>query len=98
MAVDFIKNQEGNNFSGSAYKIIELIEKKGFISTTELTAELDISTRTIHYSLKRLLEAKYINKKPYLNDMRQTRYSISDDVIKKVEKLKAEVITANYTK
>ena len=97
MAVDFIKNQEGNNLTGSAYKIIELIEKKGFISTSELTAELEISTRTIHYSLKRLMEAKYINKRPYLNDMRQTRYSISDEVIKNVEKLKADAKTANYT-
>ena len=44
------------------------------------------------------MEAKYINKRPYLNDMRQTRYSISDEVIKNVEKLKADAKTANYTK
>ena len=87
MALDFIKNQEGKGLSGSAYKIIELIEKKGIISASELTDELDISTRTIHYSLKRLLEAKYINKRPFLNDMRQTRYTISEEII---EKLKTE--------
>lgn len=87
MALDFIKNQEGKGLSGSAYKIIELIEKKGIISASELTDELDISTRTIHYSLKRLLEAKYINKRPYLNDMRQTRYTISEEIL---EKMKAE--------
>ena len=84
MALDFIKNQEGKGLSGSAYKIIELIEKKGIISASELTDELDISTRTIHYSLKRLLEAKYINKRPYLNDMRQTRYTISEEIIEKI--------------
>ncbi len=82
--MDFIKNQEGKGLSGSAYKIIELIEKKGIISASELTDELDISTRTIHYSLKRLLEAKYINKRPYLNDMRQTRYTISEEIIEKI--------------
>jgi len=87
MALDFIKNQEGKGLSGSAYKIIELIEKKGIISASELTEELPISTRTIHYSLKRLLEGKYINKRPYLNDMRQTRYTISEEII---EKLKTE--------
>ena len=90
MALDFIKNNEGKGLSVSAYKIIELIEKKGIISASELTNELDISTRTIHYSLKRLLEARYINKRPYLNDMRQTRYSISDEVREKVEKVKTE--------
>ena len=87
LALDFIKNQEGKGLSGSAYKIIELIEKKGIISATELTNELDISTRTIHYSLKRLLDGRYINKRPFLNDMRQTRYTISEEVL---EKLKTE--------
>lgn len=87
MALDFIKNQEGKGLSGSAYKIIELIEKKGIISAHELTDELDISTRTIHYSLKRLLDSRYINKRPFLNDMRQTRYTISDEIL---EKLKTE--------
>ena len=98
MAVDFIKDQEGKSLTSSAYKIIELIEQKGHISTSELTAELNISTRTIHYSLKRLLEAKYISRRPYLNDMRQTRYSISDEVLERVEKLKSEVKSSNYSK
>jgi DNA-binding MarR family transcriptional regulator len=97
MAVDFIKNQEGKALSGSAYKIIEIIEKKGFISASELTSELEISTRTIHYSLKRLLESKYINKKPFLNDMRQTRYSISDEVITSLEKAKNESKMLKYS-
>lgn len=95
LAVDYIKNQEGKSLSGSAYKIIEIIEKKGYISASELTNELNISTRTIHYSLKRLMEAKYINKRPFLNDMRQTRYSISDDLI---EKLKTETKVMNQIK
>ena len=95
MAVDFIKTQEGKSLSGSAYKIIEMIEKKGLISASELTNELSISTRTIHYSLKRLMEAKYINKRPFLNDMRQTRYSISDEVI---EKMKSESKMLNQMK
>ena len=84
MALDFIKNHD-DKLSTSAYKIIELIEKKGIISASELTNELSISTRTIHYSLKRLLEARYINKRPYLSDMRQTRYSISEEIIEKVK-------------
>ena len=95
MAVDFIKNQEGKALSNSAYKIIELIEQKGLVSASEITNELEISTRTIHYSLKRLMEAKYINKKPYLSDMRQTRYSISDEII---EKMKSEAKLMNFTK
>lgn len=98
MAVDFIKNKEGKSFTNSDYKIIELIEQNGHVSTSELTAQLNISTRTIHYSLKRLLEAKYINKRPNLNDMRQTRYSISEDVLERTEKLKSEAKTSNYSK
>lgn len=84
MAVEFIKDQEGKSLSGSAYKIIELIEKKGNASASELTKELDISNRTIHYSLKKLMEANYINKTPFLNDMRQTRYSINRSFIEKL--------------
>lgn len=84
MAVEFIKEKAGKSLSHSAYKIVELIEQKGNASASELTNELDISNRTIHYSLKKLMEANYINKTPFLHDMRQTRYSINRAFIEKL--------------
>lgn len=84
MAVDFIRGKEGKKLSSSAYKILEIIEKKGDVSATELTNELDVSTRTIHYGLKRLVEKGIIDRKPYLFDMRQTRYSLANSLMTKV--------------
>ena len=71
--------------SESAYKIIELIEINGIISASEISAELDISIRTIHYTLKRLLESNYITKTAYLNDKRRTRYTLNNDVIQEIK-------------
>ena len=85
MAVDFIKSKEGRNLSNSAYKILKIIEEKGSINASDLTAELSVSTRTIHYSLKRLLEKSIITRRPYLQDMRQTRYSLNEEVMDQVK-------------
>lgn len=87
--VNLIRIREGNNLSKSAYKILEIIEKKEVISPSEIVDELDVSTRTIHYSLHRLLEYQILERKPYLGDMRQSRYKIS-------EQLKAELRTEQF--
>lgn len=90
MAVDVIKSKEGRNLSNSAYKILEIIEEKGSINASDLTSELSVSTRTIHYSLKRLLEKQIIERRPYLRDMRQTRYSLTKDVVEVIEEVKTK--------
>jgi DNA-binding MarR family transcriptional regulator len=84
MAVEYIKSREGRSLSNSAYKILEIIEEKGSINASDLTNELTVSTRTIHYSLKRLLEKSIIEKRPYLLDMRQTRYSLNKDILEQI--------------
>ena len=78
MLVKFIREKEGRNLSKSAYKILEIFEDKEITSASELTSQLEFSTRAIHYSLHRLVERKILDRKPYLNDMRQTRYTLSE--------------------
>ena len=78
MIVKFIREKEGRNLSKSAYKILEIFESQDVTSAKELTSHLDFSTRAIHYSLQRLVERKILDRKPYLNDMRQTRYTLSE--------------------
>ena len=87
MAVEYIRLKEGRNLSNSAYKILEIIEKKGSINASDLTNQLTVSTRTVHYSLKRLLEKSIIEKKPYLLDMRQTRYSLNDEIVQQMYRM-----------
>lgn len=78
--VSFIKKKEGKNLSKSAYKILEIVEQKEVISASEIVNELEISTRAIHYSLQRMVERNILERKPYLKDMRQTRYSLSENI------------------
>ena len=83
--VSLIKDKEGRNLSKSAYKILEVIERKQVTSASEIVKELDISTRSIHYSLRRMLERNILERRPYLEDLRQTRYSISEKLITELE-------------
>ena len=83
--VSLIKDKEGRNLSISAYKILEVIERKQVTSASEIVKELDISTRSIHYSLRRMLERNILERRPYLEDLRQTRYSISEKLITELE-------------
>lgn len=78
--VNFVKIREGKNLSRSAYKILEIVEQKEVISPSEIIEEMEVSTRTVHYSLHRLLERNILERKPYLGDMRQSRYRISEQV------------------
>ena len=82
LLVNFVKSKESRNLSKSAYKILEVIEKKNNVSSaSEIISELDISTRAIHYSLQRLVERNILERYPYLADMRQSRYRVSDHIL-----------------
>lgn len=81
MIVNYIKDKEGKNLSKSAYRILEIVEKKQITSAKEIVSELEISTRAIHYSLRRLVDRKILDRKPYLEDMRQTRYSLTESIL-----------------
>ena len=81
LVVNFIKDKEGRNLSKSDYKILEFIERQHSTSASEIVSELKFSNRAIHYSLQRLVEREIIDRRPYLNDMRQTRYCLSDLIL-----------------
>ena len=85
MAFEWIKKQNSKSLSGSAIKILEILEKKEEVSASDLKNHLNCSTRTIHYALKTLQERKIIEKKPYLYDMRQTRYVIAKEILQKAK-------------
>ena len=91
MAFEWIKNQKDKPLSGSALKILEILDKNQEVSASDLKDQLDFSTRTIHYALKTLQERSLIEKKPYLLDMRQSRYVINQQIIKKAQ-LETELI------
>jgi DNA-binding MarR family transcriptional regulator len=86
MAVDWLRENEPSvkKLSASAYKILKILEQKGNVSASELTSELNVSTRTVHYALKTLMEKNIIDRKPYLFDMRQTRYTLHKTLVKKI--------------
>jgi DNA-binding MarR family transcriptional regulator len=85
MAFEWIKNQSEKSLSGSALKILEILAKNEEVSATDLKNQLQCSTRTIHYALKTLQERQIIEKKPYLYDMRQTRYVISRHLLEQAK-------------
>ena len=82
LLVSFVKSKEGRNLSKSAYKILEIMEKKDNVSSaSEIISELNMSTRAIHYSLHRLVERNILERRPYLEDMRQSRYRVSETIL-----------------
>ncbi|OLS28089.1 MAG: hypothetical protein HeimC3_00490 [Candidatus Heimdallarchaeota archaeon LC_3] len=85
MAIEWIKKQNDKPLSGSALKILEILDKTQEVSASDLKDQLNFSTRTIHYALKTLQDRSLIEKKPYLLDMRQTRYVIAQQILKKAK-------------
>jgi DNA-binding MarR family transcriptional regulator len=85
MAFEWIKKQNDKSLSGSALKILEILVKREEVSASDLKNHLNCSTRTIHYALKSLQERQIIEKKPYLYDMRQTRYVISRKLLEQAK-------------
>ena len=92
MIAEYLKNNEGLKLSKSAYKIIEIIEKKESVSASELVSELNVSTRTIHYSLQNLLKNNILNRQPYLPDMRQTRYTLNQAINETLVRMRMNMI------
>ena len=90
MLVEYIKDKEGKNLSKAAYKILQVFEDKeenaDEISVSDLISALDLSTRAIHYSLQRLIDHRILDKRPLLQDMRQTRYKVSETLIAQMKK------------
>ena len=100
MAIEWLKAIKSYHLSESAHKILDHLEQKGNASASELHTKLNVSTRTIHYALKNLMEKDLVDKKPYLKDMRQTRYSLNTNKIRKIQQdlvRKGLIYTPDYT-
>jgi len=74
-----------DDLNDSSVKILEaLISNKEPLSTKELVAICNISSRMIQYNLERLLNANLVKRSPNLKDLRNKRYAINPDLAEKV--------------
>ncbi|MFX0050331.1 MAG: MarR family transcriptional regulator [Candidatus Hodarchaeota archaeon] len=70
----------------SCKKVYNVIIEEGPLSSKEIVARVSCSTRSVRYALKRLLDNEYVEKRPCLQDMRQTLYYAN------ANKLKGELV------
>ena len=61
--------------------LLRFLEQNGPKTQRELIDTLDLPTRTVRYSIRRLLERGLILKIPNLRDMRSVYYNISPEVV-----------------
>lgn len=57
--------------------LILAAEKKG-LTTKEVLNRVNYASRTVRYALKKLLAIGLVRKIPYLMDMRQSKYLVSN--------------------
>ncbi len=71
----------------SCKKVFNVIIEEGRpLSSKEIVTHVSCSTRSVRYALKRLLDNNFVEKRPCLDDMRQTLYYTN------VDRLKAELM------
>ncbi|MDH5403603.1 MAG: winged helix-turn-helix transcriptional regulator [Candidatus Heimdallarchaeota archaeon] len=63
-----------------AIPLLRYLEANGPKTQRELIESLNLPTRTVRYSIRRLLERGLIKKVPNLKDMRSVFYHISPEV------------------
>ncbi|MHA2098602.1 MAG: winged helix DNA-binding protein [Candidatus Kariarchaeaceae archaeon] len=63
-----------------AIPLLRFLEEHGPKTQRELIEALNLPTRTVRYSIRRLLERGLIMKVPNLKDMRSVFYHISPEV------------------
>lgn len=63
-----------------AIPLLRYLESNGPKTQRELIEALNLPTRTVRYSIRRLLERGLIKKVPNLKDMRSVFYHISPEV------------------
>ena len=74
---------EGNNnrlkISHSAEAILSLLVRAGQpLAVREIKKELPYSERTIHYALRQLREYSLVEKRAYLQDLRESHYHLAN--------------------
>ena len=71
---------ENTRLPESAIPLLRYLQAQGRKTQRELIEELGLPTRTVRYSIRRLLERGLIRKIPNLRDMRSVFYLISPEV------------------
>ncbi len=71
-------------------QVLEYLRNMGSRTQREIIEELNLPTRTVRYSIRRLLEKDFIVKQPNLNDMRSVYYAVSPDLTNFDEIVKKE--------
>ncbi len=87
VAMKYLEKKAHAHLVPSMQKVIEVVDKEGPLSSSEIIEKVEFSTRAVRYALKHLVEYEILEKAPYLPDMRKTMYKIS----KKIEEMKAEM-------
>ena len=63
-----------------SFNVLEYLNVTGSSTQKEIMRELELSTRSVRSSIRKLLERNLITKLPNLNDMRSVYYAISPTV------------------
>lgn len=74
-----------NKLTSSVARILEILANRGEVSVSELKNEMQVSKRTIQYALKRLMDNQIIDRRPYLADLRQSRYYIRGKFLAEID-------------
>ena len=74
------KMSESTRLPESSIPLLRYLQSQGRRTQRELIEELGLPTRTVRYSIRRLLERGLIRKIPNLKDMRSVFYLISPEV------------------
>lgn len=80
IAMERKKMSESTRLPESSIPLLRYLQSQGRRTQRELIEELGLPTRTVRYSIRRLLERGLIRKIPNLKDMRSVFYLISPEV------------------
>lgn len=84
-----IDNNQHIRLPEKSIPLLRFLEEHGPRTQRDLIESLNLPTRTVRYSIRRLLERGLIKKVPNLRDMRSVYYHISPEVVD-VEQVIAE--------
>ena len=75
---DFRPITEEKKIPPSAKVVYELLKKKGPLTAKDILRQCNLAPRTVRYALKKLLDARMIQRLPNLSDMRQNVYRLRE--------------------
>lgn len=73
-----------NQWPGSVRSVVDEITRAGPLTNKDLVERTGLARRTLGRTLRRLLEAGFVERKPSLRDTRRFYYFLGDDAPKKL--------------